>query len=175
MDTQNRKTLEDRLRAVEDTLAIYHLIASHPPAADTGTDSYYRDAFMPDGTVDLGGGKAANGNEAIAAVVRTPEHQAAIAGGLCHFAGLPRVVLDGDSATATSYLQIITPHKGAAPMEVSGHGASTGFRIHRVGANRWELKRTPDGWKVTRRTLRPLDGSDGAREILRLARPPGAQ
>jgi hypothetical protein len=23
--------LEDRLRAVEDTLAIYHLIASHPP------------------------------------------------------------------------------------------------------------------------------------------------
>ena len=25
------RTLEDRLRAVEDTLAIYHLIASHPP------------------------------------------------------------------------------------------------------------------------------------------------
>ena len=24
-------TLEGRLRAVEDTLAIYHLIASHPP------------------------------------------------------------------------------------------------------------------------------------------------
>ena len=41
-------TLEDRLRAVEDTLAIYHLIASHPPAADTGTESYYRDAFATD-------------------------------------------------------------------------------------------------------------------------------
>jgi hypothetical protein len=41
-------TLEDRVRAVEDTLAIYHLIASHPPAADTGTDRYYRDAFTPD-------------------------------------------------------------------------------------------------------------------------------
>jgi hypothetical protein len=26
-----RDALEDRLRAVEDTLAIYHLIASHPP------------------------------------------------------------------------------------------------------------------------------------------------
>lgn len=162
-------TLESRLRAVEDTLAIYHLIASHPPAADTGNGGYYRDAFMPDGTVDLGGGKSANGNEAIAAVVKTPEHQAAIAGGLCHFAGLPRVELDGDTATATSYLQIITPHKGAAPMEVSGHGLSSGFRIHRVGANRWELKRTANGWKVTRRTLRPLDGSDGARELLRQA------
>lgn len=162
-------TLEDRLRAVEDTLAIYHLIASHPPAADTGTDSYYRNTFTTDGVIDLGGGKSANGNEAIAGIVRTPEHQAAIAGGLCHFAGLPRVVLDGDTAAAISYLQIITPHKGASPMEVSGHGTSTGFRIHRVGANRWELKRTPDGWRVTRRTLRPLDGSDGARELLRQA------
>jgi hypothetical protein len=163
------RTLEDRLRAVEDTLAIYHLIASHPPAADTATASYYRDAFTADGVIDLGGGKAANGNEAIAAIVRTPEHLAAVAGGLCHFAGLPRVELDGDRAIATSYLQIITPHEGAAPMEVSGHGSSTGFRIHRVGANRWELKRTKDGWKVARRTLRPLDGSDGARELLRQA------
>lgn len=161
------KSLEDRLRAVEDKLAIFHLIASHPPAADTGTDSYYRNAFTADGVIDLGGGKTANGNEAIAAIVKTPEHRAAIAGGLCHFAGLPRVEIDGDRATATSYLQIITPDKDGAPRELSGHGTSSGFRIHRVGANRWELKRTPQGWKVTRRTLRPLDGSDGARDLLR--------
>jgi hypothetical protein len=162
-------SLEDRLRAVEDKLAIYHLIASHPPAADTGTGRYYRDAFTTDGEVDLGGGKGANGNEAIAAIVGTPEHQAAIAGGLCHFAGLPRVELDGDTAIATSYLQIITPDKQAAPRELSGHGTSTGFRIHRVGANRWELKRGKDGWKVTRRTLRPLDGSEDAPALLRRA------
>jgi len=160
---------EDRLRAVEDTLAIYHLIASHPPAADTGTDSYYRNAFTTDGSIDLGGGKGANGNEAIAAIVKTPEHQAAIAGGLCHFAGLPRVELDGDTAVATSYLQIISPDRQASPRELSGHGSTTGFRIHRVGANRWELKRCKDGWKVTRRTLRPLDGSDDARALLRKA------
>jgi hypothetical protein len=107
------KNSEDRLRAVEDKLAIFHLIASHPPAADTGTDSYYRNAFTADGVIDLGGGKTANGNEAIAAIVKTPEHRAAIAGGLCHFAGLPRVEIDGDRATATSYLQIITPDKVA--------------------------------------------------------------
>ena len=162
-------SLEDRLRAVEDRLAIYHLIASHPPAADTGTDQYYRDAFASDGEVDLGGGKGATGNEAIAAIVRTPEHQAAIAGGLCHFAGLPRVELDGDTAVATSYLQIITPDRQAAARELSGHGSSTGFRIHRVGANRWELKRGKGGWKVVRRTLRPLDGTDEARALLRRA------
>jgi len=163
------RTLEDRLRAVEDTLAIYHLIASHPPAADTGTDRYYRDAFAGDAVIDLGGGKTANGSETIAGVVKTPAHQAAIAGGLCHFAGLPRVELDGDRATATSYLQIITPDKDGVPKELSGHGTSTGFRIHRVGANRWELQRTKDGWKVTRRTLRPLDGNDEARALLRQA------
>ena len=163
------ESLEDRVRAVEDKLAIFHLIASHPPAADTGTDHYYREAFVADGEMDLGGGKGARGNDSIGALVKTPEHQAAIAGGLCHFAGLPRVEIDGDSAVAISYLQIITPDRQAAPREVSGHGSTTGFRIHRVGANRWELKRGKDGWKVVRRMLRPLDGSGGAQALLREA------
>ena len=161
-------SLEDRVRAVEDKLAIFHLIASHPPAADTGTYRHYREAFVADGEMDLGGGKGARGNDTIG-VLRTPEHQAAIAGGLCHFAGLPRVEVDGDSAVAISYLQIITPDRQAAPREVSGHGSTTGFRIHRVGANRWELKRGKDGWKVVRRMLRPLDGTDDARALLRKA------
>ena len=162
-------TLEDRVRAVEDKLAIFHLIASHPPAADTGTERYYREAFVADGEIDLGGGKGARGNAMIGALVKTPEHEAAIAGGLCHFAGLPRIEINGDSAVAISYLQIITPDRQAAPREVPGHGTTTGFRIHRVGANRWELKRGKDGWKVVRRTLRPLDGTDDARALLRKA------
>ena len=162
-------SLEDRVRAVEDKLAIFHLIASHPPAADTGTDRYYRDAFAADGEMDLGGGKGARGNATIGALVKTPERQAAIAGGLCHFAGLPRVEVDGDSAVAISYLQIITPDRQAAPREVPGHGSTTGFRIHRVGANRWELRRGKDGWKVVRRTLRALDGTDDAQALLRTA------
>ena len=165
---QKTNTLEDRLRAVEDKLAIYHLIASHPPAADTGTDSYYRNAFAADGVIDLGT-KTATGNEAIGAVVRTPEHQAAIAGGLCHFAGLPRVELNGDSAVAISYLQVIAPNRKAKPVELSGHGMSSGYRIHRLGANRWDLKRTAEGWKVTRRTYRMLDGSPEGPEMLRQA------
>ncbi len=163
------KSVEDRLRTIEDTLAIFHLIASHPPAADTGTDRYYRDAFVAEGEMDLGGGKSASGSDTIAAVVKTPEHQAAIAGGLCHFAGLPRVEIDGDRAVAVSYLQIITPDRQAAPREVSFHGTTTGFRIHRVGANRWEFRRGKDGWKIIKRTLRPLDGTEGARALLRQA------
>ena len=162
------ETLEDRLRAVEDRLAIYHLIASHPPAADTGNDTYYRDAFAADAVIDLGT-NTATGNEAIASVVKTPEHRGAIAVGLCHFAGLPRVELNGDTAVAISYLQVLTPNKDAAPQELSGHGASSGYRIHRLGANRWDLKRTATGWKVVRRTYRMLDGNQEAPAMLRQA------
>jgi hypothetical protein len=160
--------LEDRLRAVEDKLAIYHLIASHPPAADTGTETYYRNAFASDGVIDLGT-KTATGNENIGAVVKTPEHQAAIAVGLCHFAGLPRVELNGDTAVAISYLQVLTPDREAEQVELSGHGLSSGYRIHRLGANRWDLKRTPSGWKVTKRAYRMLDGTKEGPEMLRQA------
>jgi hypothetical protein len=162
-------SLESRLRAIEDRLDILNLIASHPPSADTGADYFTRAVYVEDGSIDLGSGKGAQGNEGATAIMRTPEHQAAIAGGLAHFCGLPRIDIDGDSAVVTSYLQILTPDHGAEPVAVPGHGTSKGFRIHRVGANRWELVRTPHGWKIKRRTLRPLDGSEPARDLLRQA------
>jgi hypothetical protein len=98
--------------------------------------------------------------------MQTPGHQAAIRGGLAHFTSLPHIALDGDTAVVTSYLQILTPQASGEPVEVPNHGASKGFRIHRVGANRWELVRKPEGWKIKRRTLRPLDGSEPARTLL---------
>jgi hypothetical protein len=167
MAQQQAKSLEDRIRAIEDRLEIYNIIASHPPSADTGADYYTRTAYVADGVIDLGGGKAATGNEAIAAVAKSPAHRAAIDGGLAHFCGLPRIEIDGDTAVVTSYLQILTPHPTAEPHEVPNHGVSKGYRIHRVAANRWELVRTADGWKIKRRTVRTIDGSEPSREILR--------
>jgi hypothetical protein len=167
--TKPSRSLEQRLRDVEDRLEIYDLIASHPPSADTGADYYTKLAYTDDGELDLGRGAPVAGNETIAAITKTSGHQAAIAGGLAHFAGLPKIVIDGDKATVTSYLQILTPHPTAAPHEVPNHGVSNGFRIHRVAANRWDLERTADGWKIRRRTVRTIDGSDPPREILRSA------
>ena len=162
-------TLEQRVRAIEDRLAIYNLIASHPPSADTGADYYTRAVYAEDGVFDRGPHAGGAGPEAIAAVVKTPAHQAAISGGLAHFAALPYIELDGDRAVVTSYLQILMPDPNGLAVELSNHGTSKGFRIHRVAANRWELERTDAGWKIRRRTLRPLDGSEPARQILRQA------
>ena len=47
---------------------------------------------------------------------------------------------------------------------IAGHPPSAD-----TGANRWELKRTAQGWKIRRRTSCPLDGSEPARELLRTA------
>jgi hypothetical protein len=171
----NTATLEDRIRAVEDKLAILNLIASHPPSADTAAQPYIQSIFLDDAVLDLGNAKRAEGSKAISEIVTRPEHGAAIAGGLAHFAGLPHIVLDGDRAVVTSYLQILAPHPTADTIEVPGHGASKGYRVHRVGSNRWELKRTEQGWKIARRTYRTLDGTDAALDLLRPAVAPPAR
>ena len=165
-------SLERRIRAIEDRLEIYNLIAGHPPSADTGASRYAEAAYTEDGIFDRGPDlSGAVGNKAIAASLQSAGHQAAIAGGLAHFTGLPHVTINGDSAVVVSYLQILTPKKSGEPIEVPNHGASRGYHIHRVVTNRWDLVRTPSGWKIKRRTLRPVDGSEPSREILRSALP----
>jgi SnoaL-like domain len=164
------RSLEDRIRAIEDRLEIYDLIASHPPSADTGGSDHIAASWVDDGVFDRGEGLSSpRGREAIANQVLSREHQAAIERGLAHFTGLPHVAIDGDSAVVTSYLQILVPQTQGNPVDVPNHGSSRGFRVHRMTANRWELVRTPRGWKIKRRTLRQLDGSEPARKILRQA------
>jgi hypothetical protein len=162
------QTLEQRIRAIEDRLEIYNLIASHPPSADTGNAAYAEAVYTEDGVFDRGPGLAgAAGNKALGALLESAGHQAAIAGGLAHFTGLPYVAVDGDAAVVISYLQILTPKKTGEAVEVPNHGSSRGYHIHRVVTNRWELVRTASGWKIKRRTIRLVDGSEPSREVLR--------
>ena len=161
-------TLEDRVRAIEDRLEIYNLIASHPPSADTGGSEHIAACWVEDGVFDRGENLSSpRGRDTIASHVLSAEHQAAIAGGIAHFTGLPHVAIDGDTAVVTSYLQILVPQTEGNPVDVPNHGSGRGFRVHRMTANRWELVRTPQGWKFKRRALRQLDGSEPARKILR--------
>ena len=77
-------SLEDRLRAIEDRLAIYTLIASHPPSADTAAANYTREVYVEDGVFDRGPKlEGAYGVDAIASFTLKPEHKEAIQGGTC--------------------------------------------------------------------------------------------
>ncbi len=163
--------LETRLRAIEDHLAILNLIASHPLTADSAASDTIGAIYADDGVIDLGPDKTARGNAAVAAMVLTEGHQAALAAGLAHFASLPHVTIEGERAVAYSYLQILAPHPNAEPIEVPAHGTTRGFRVHRVGANRWELERAGARWKIKRRTFRFLDGNPEARALVRGALP----
>jgi hypothetical protein len=161
------KTLEQRLRLIEDRFEIYNLIASHPPSADTGASDYTASVWAEDGVFDRGAEFARPiGRAAIAGGSSNPEHHRAIEQGIAHFAGLPYVRITGDTAFAISYLQILVPDRVGPMFDVPNHGSSCGFHVHRVSANRWEFIRTEEGWKIKSRTLRPLDGTEPAREIL---------
>src|ERR1700694_3310263 len=165
--TDNR-SVEERIRAIEDRLEIYNIIASHPPSADTGGNEHICASWVEDGVFDRGENLSSpRGRDTIADQVRSPDHQAAIARGLAHFTGLPHVAISDDTAVVTSYLQIVVPQTEGDPVDVPNHGSSKGFRIHRMTANRWQLVRTAQGWKIKHRMLRQLDGSEPARKILR--------
>ena len=166
--SEQQTSLERRIRAIEDRLEIYNLIASHPPSTDTGAAAYAEAVYSEDGVFDRGADLPGwSGNKGIGANLKSPGHQAAIAGGLAHFTSLPHVTVDGDKAVVISYLQILAPKKSGEAVEVPNHGASRGYHIHRVVANRWDLLRTAAGWKIKRRTSRLVDGSEPSREILR--------
>ena len=165
-------TLDRHIRDIEDRLEIYNLIAGHPPNADTGNAPYAEAVFTADAVFDRGPDlSGAAGNKAIGANLVSAGHQAAIAAGLAHFTSLPHVTVNDDTAVVVSYLQILTPRKSGETIEVPNHGGSRGYHIHRVVTNRWDLIRTPAGWKIKRRTLRLIDGSEPARDILRGALP----
>lgn len=168
MKTADMSELERRLRIVEDKLAIYELVASHPPSADTGAADYTISVYHEDGVFDRGPTlDGARGAKEIAAFIQRPEHAAAIRGGLAHFSGLPLVDLRGDAAVVTSYLMIVHLDHEGEPRGLPNHGDSTGYRIHRAVVNRWELERRDGRWIIKKRTLLPVDGSDIHQQLLR--------
>ena len=163
-------SLELRLSLIEDKLAIYNLIASHPLSADTGYGPFFPDVYTEDAVFDRGvAAPGAVGRDRLVALVESDAHQEALDGGLAHFGNLPYVDLQGDEAWVTSYLMLVRFDSQAAEAELPNHGLSRGHRIFRVLANQWHVVRTPDGWRIKSRKLFPMDGSEPARELLHAA------
>jgi hypothetical protein len=166
---QRFAALETRLKELEDQVAIYQLMSAYGPLVDSGDAQATSKLWVADGVYDWGGGStppapdvpvkegavgAAYGRGAIAGMVRGPYHQEIIHGGAGHVIGLPHIVLKGDTAVATSYSRLYRRD-------------GDNFRVWRVGANRWEFVRTPDGWRVKMRINRVLDGAEEPRALLR--------
>ena len=157
-------TIEQRLQAIEDRLEVLNLVAAHPPGADSASHDFAESFWLADGTVDMAG--QAKGYESMIGVLNTPGFAKAQGQGICHFAGLPHIVIDGDHAVATSYLQILAADPEGKPFDLSAHGTSKGFRVLRLSANRWELQRTSQGWRIKSRTMRSMD-NPASRELLK--------
>jgi hypothetical protein len=155
-------TLEQRVQALEDKLAIYQLIMSYPLAVDSASVDFAESVWTRDGVFDRGSGDpekhsgdfdGAYGIESILKEVGGAALQTAREAGLAHIMTAPQIEIRGDRAAATGYT-----------LMVARDGKE--FRVRRPTANRWDLVRDGDGWKIQRRTLRLLDGSPEARALL---------
>ncbi|MEU4565444.1 nuclear transport factor 2 family protein [Micromonospora sp. NPDC023956] len=145
---------ERRLAVAEDQLALWHVVAGYGPAVDSGSAEATAQMWTEEGVYDTYP-VVLHGRDALRGMVTGARHQALIQAGAAHLMGLPHIVVDGDRAVVTNYSQLVLN----APDE-------NGYRIWRTGANRWEFTRTDDGWKVTHRWNRQLDGTDEGRDLL---------
>jgi hypothetical protein len=148
------RDLARRVSDLEDQLAIQRVLAFYGPAVDSGSGEDAAGLWTEDGEYDAQLGTW-TGRAAIAGMVHGENHQGLIHNGAAHvMGGVPYITVDGDRAVATSYWHL--HRKG------EDH-----FEVWRVTATRWELVRRPDGWRITRRVNRLLDGGDEARDLLR--------
>lgn len=155
-------SLEQRVKVLEDKLDIIQLIMSYPLALDSGAQRYCGSVWTEDGIFDRGSSEPAEhsggyqgsyGLKTIIEEMNGPAIRTARAHGLAHLMTAPYVQVDGESAIATNYNQLM-------------EGRPDGFVTTRVSANRWELVRRDGGWRIARRTLRLLDGSPEAQQLL---------
>lgn len=147
--------LEARVQRVEDELAVMRLVLAYGPCVDSGSAAAAAQLWIADGSYEYeAGAPALHGSDGIAAMVDSPPHRAHLERGCAHVLTAPHVHIDGDRAVATCYS--LMHHYDAE---------SGTFQVSRVSANRWELVRTGDGWRVATRTNRLLNGDPGAWEL----------
>jgi hypothetical protein len=151
--TERVNALERRVRLLEDEVAIVRLINSWGPAVDTGASETAGALFDEQGVLDSDLSRL-EGPAAVVAMVESDGQQALIRQGCAHVQTAPLIAVEGDEATATAYSQVYLH-------------AEHGHEVWRVSANRWEFRRTPEGWRVTRRVNRVIDGNPAAHSILR--------
>lgn len=135
-------SVEDRLAAVEDTLAILQLEGAYSPAWDSGDADAWAALFTEDGVfelVEVGGvpGTTIRGRDALHRFC--VDFTTATSG--IHLLNTPSIVLDGDEATARVHFEF---RSGASNDTETRHA-------HVAGHYTVRYRRTPDGWRMAHR------------------------
>lgn len=147
------EALEQRVRALEDELALHRSIASYGPSVDAGDTERATSLWVEDGIYELVGWGTLAGRDGLRRIVDNPEHRAMLASGCAHLLLPPRIHIDGDEAQG----------RGVSVVLVRG---DQGFEVARVSANHYRWRRTTDGWRMVARTNQLLDGEASARALL---------
>jgi ketosteroid isomerase-like protein len=154
MATSDQNSVEARLRALEDRLAIYQVICGYGYAVDGLNADAVGSCYVEDGIYAVGDIGAFEGRERIAAITRDPGHRQLVATGCAHMSSLPHVVVKGDRATATCHTMVAMHNKD-------------GFYIGRLSASRLELARQSQGdWKIVHRQNYMLSGDPAGPALL---------
>jgi len=153
MDANENMSIERRLRALEDQIAIYQLVCGYGYAIDGCNADAVGSFYAEDGVYAVGDRGVFSGRQKIADIASSPGHLTLVKDGVAHVSTLPYVVIDGDRASATCHTVVLR------------HGAD-GFYLFRVSASRLELSRKTDGgWQINHRQNYMLQG-DGAGSAL---------
>lgn len=142
---------ERRLRQLEDRAEISELIARYGPAVDRGDADAISALWAPGGTYQFD--DVVLDSAGIRTLTSIPAHVEYMRRGCAHIVSAPLIEVDGDTAVAVTH-SVVMLHDGDR------------WIGERVSANRWELRRLPDGWRVQRRRNRLLDGAAAARDLL---------
>jgi ketosteroid isomerase-like protein len=152
--TLEATSVESRLRAVEDRIAIQQLVCGYSYAVDGLNADAVGSFYAEDGVYAVADMAPFVGRQRVADITRDANHRALIAGGVAHVSLPPYVVLDGDSAIATCHTMVI-------------RNGETGFYVWRLSASRLQLQRKPEGgWEIKRRDNQLLDGNPAAPALL---------
>lgn len=147
------RSLEKRVGELEDQLAIYNLMFSYGPAADSGSAQAAAHLWTADGVYDVGDVSKMTGHAELEKMYEGSTHQALIKKGSIHLTASPIVTIKDDNAVATCYSLVFIHEDGA-------------YKIWRMSSNRWEMVRESGRWRIKRRTNRLLNGPEQARALL---------
>jgi ketosteroid isomerase-like protein len=158
------RSIEDRLRALEDREAIRQTICGYGYAMDGCNAPVVGSFYTEDGVYAVADVGAFEGRDAVAAITRRETHLGLVKDGCAHISTVPYVVIDGDRAVATCHTM------------VARHGEQ-GFFVGRLSASRIRLERQPDGgWQISHRQNYMLDGDpQGPAMLARLQEGPEPQ